>query len=311
MSEEEKNKELRERAEATIRRMTEIMSQAKGEEEPFNKPLEVTKNALVDRPTSNDANAKTLTAIRTGTFLDNMFLDKDDKPINGIPFGSNVLLSGLPNSGKSLFIRELILKLANDGNKVCFATAEEIWQSDNARYDLQTRFMETAKLLGLDWDRVKSNLYILDNVKNAMLRDWDTFITAYRSLVETDKVTFLAVDSLSMLEDTRGQIKNRLSELCRYNQRRGVTSVIISQRSTEDADGMNLAGGLALSHIVDIVTELDYKKVSSWDGAIKQDTGAKQGETVYFFRILKCRMCKYDAHYKRYDISKDGLVKVI
>jgi KaiC/GvpD/RAD55 family RecA-like ATPase len=170
--------------------------------------------------------------------------------------------------------------------------------------------MEKAKLLGLDWEKLKDNISILDNVKNAGLREWETFIGAYRALVEGEKVTFLAIDSLSMLEDVRGQIKNRLSELCRYNQRQGVTSLIISQRSTEDADGLNLAGGLALSHIVDVVLELDWKKVSSWNGAIKQDTGVAQGQTVNFFRVLKCRMCKYNAHYFKYEITKDGLIKV-
>jgi hypothetical protein len=146
---------------------------------------------------------------------------------------------------------------------------------------------------------------------NAELRDWHTFVHAYRNLVENEKVEFLLVDSMTLLEDTRGQLKMRVLELMRYNQIHGITAILINQRGIDEADGLNTAGGIALTHIVDIVMELDFKKPSSWDSQLKLDIpDAKQGQMVNFFRILKCRVCRYNASYINYEISKDGFVKV-
>jgi len=269
----------------------------------------MTLNALIIKPT-NSTIVKTLQTIKTGTFLDSVFLDKEGKEI-GLPLGANMLLSGLPSSGKSLWIREIILRLAESGVKVAFATSEEIFRSDSERYDLETRFIEMTKILGLDWSKIKDNLVILDLVKFAELREFETFIGVYRTLVEHDGVKFLAVDSLSMLEDSRGMVKARLTDLCRYNQKNNVTSIIVVQRTTEDADGMNLSGGLSLSHITDVLGELDYKRLSSWDGNIKADTGVAQGQIAYFFRIQKCRLCRAKVNYFAYSITSEGLVRLI
>jgi KaiC/GvpD/RAD55 family RecA-like ATPase len=311
MADDENESELEKKAQDIMARMQSIISEAKGEEEGkvFDKPLNVTLNALITKP-SEITSKKKLVGFATGTFLDKIFLDNDGKEI-GLPMGANMLLSGLPSSGKSLFIREVILRVANSGVKVVFATSEEVWKTEGERYDLETRFFDTAKLLGLDWSKIKENLIILDLVKFAELRDFDSFITAYRTLIEKEGVKFLAIDSISMLEDSRGMLKVRLTNLCRYNQKYGVTSLIIVQRATDEADGMNLSGGLALSHIADVLGELDYKKAWSSDGNLKQDTGCKQGDIIYFFRIQKCRLSRYDARYKKYSITSDGLVRLV
>ena len=302
--------ELKARSESLMARLNQIMSEAKGTEESkaFDKPIQITKDLFTIKPQEATIK-KTLTSIKTGTFLDLMFLDNEGKEI-GLPMGTNMLLSGLPSSGKSLYIREVVLRLAEMGIKVVLATSEEIWRSDSERYDLETRFIDITKTLGLDWSKIKDNLIILDLVKFSELREFETFIGVYRTLVEHDGVKFLAIDSLSMLEDSRGMVKSRLTDLCRYNQKNSVTSIIIVQRTTEDADGMNLSGGLALSHICDVLGELDYKRLSSWDGNLKVDTGVAQGQIAYFFKIQKCRICRYDARYKKYTITSDGLVRL-
>jgi len=265
---------------------------------------------LVIKPSLTEK-VKDLKAFKTGTFIDSMFLDAEEKPINGIPFGSNSILTGLPNSGKSLFLEELSLKIASDGHKICFVTSEEIFRTGNARMDLENRMKERAKILGLDWKIISENLRILDAVANAELRNWHIFAKTYRTLVENEKVEFLAVDSLTLLEDSRGQLKYRLLELIKYGQKKGVTSILINQRSSDDSDSLSMAGGISLSHIADIVFILDYKKVSSWDKQLKLDIqDAKQGEVTNFFRILKCRMARYKANYFGYQITKDGLVRL-
>lgn len=304
MSEHEQADKVRE----AIAKMIQDAQSDESLSKPFTTELKAKGEGFFTKP-SDTTTKKTLTAIQTGTFLDTIFLDNEGKEI-GLPLGANMLVSGLPSSGKSLWIREVILRLAESGVKVAFATSEEIWCSDSERYDLETRFIDMTKTLGLDWSKVKENLTILDLVKFAELRQFETFIGVYRTLVEREGVTFLAIDSLSMLEDSRGQVRNRLADLCRYNQRNNVTSIIIVQRTTEDADGMNLSGGLSLSHIADVLGELDYKKLSSWDGNLKADTGIAQGQIAYFFRIQKCRLCRYRANYFGYFISSEGLIRL-
>lgn len=277
---------------------------------PFGAKLEETKTEMVTKPSTETENAKSLVPFKTETFLDQMFLDRENKIIGGLPFGSNSVLSGIPNTGKSLLIAEIALRVANSGKKVIFVTSEEIWRVETGRFDLENRFRERAKVLSLNWESITNNLYVLDAVKFADLREWHTFVSVLRGLVEKEKIELLLIDSLTLLEDSRGQLKYRLLELMKYGQIHGLTSIIISQRATDDTDGFSLSGGLGLSHIADIVFILDQKKVSSWDAVMKLDMDVKQSELVNFFRILKCRLSKYRANYFQYEITSDGFVKL-
>jgi KaiC/GvpD/RAD55 family RecA-like ATPase len=240
-------------------------------------------------------------------------LDGKFEGIQGVPINSNMILTGLPSSGKSLLCMQIALNLASSGVRVCYVTSEEIFKSEAGRYSLEARMYEKAKLMGCSIENIKQKLFVIDTVKNAELREWVNFVGEYRRLVANQKIEFLIIDSITMLEDNRTQMKNRLLDLARFNQTHGVTSIMINQRAVEESDNMAMAGGIALSHIVDIVAVMDYKKVSSWDSQLKADLGAdnaKQGTQVSFFRILKCRLCKFDARYFGYEITEDGLIKV-
>lgn len=281
--------------------------------QPFSAPIkpEDKLTEKVTKPSTQEENKKTLEAFKTGTFLDNMFLNAEDKSINGIPFGSNSILTGLPNSGKSILLEEIVLMVANSGHKVCYVTSEEAWKTESPRFDLENRMKEKAKILNLNWETITQNLFILDSVIHAELREWSTFVSTYRNLVEKEQIELVLIDSMTLLEDVRGQIKYRILELMRYNQIHGLTSILVNQRAIEESDSLAMAGGISLSHIVDIVFILDYKKISSWDAQIKQDVAeAKQGSLLNFFRILKCRLCKFDAHYFSYSITNDGFVRL-
>lgn len=265
---------------------------------------------LVVKP-SLDEKIKDLKGFKTGTFLDTMFLDSNGNQIDGVPFGSNCVLTGLPNTGKSLLVEEVVLNIANNGNKVCFVTSEELFATETKRMDLENRMKEKAKIVGLDWKKIHENLFVLDAVADAELRSWHTFAKTYRTLVENNGIEFLVVDSLTLLEDSRGQLKYRLLELIKYGQRKGITSILINQRSKEEVDNFAMAGGISLSHIADVVFILDVKKVWSGDPQMKLDMGVKQGEIVNFFRILKCRLSRFKANYFQYEITVDGFVRLI
>lgn len=307
MSEYEQTDKVRE----AIRKMLQEAQSDDSLSEPFATELKA-KEVFFTKPNADDSeHQKSLTGFHTWTFLDLLFIiDKDGRKLEGIPFGTNSLLTGLPNSGKSILGEEIVLRIAQE-RKVCYVLSEEAFRANSARYDLETRMKVKVKILGLDWAKIQSNLYVVDIVMNAELRDWHSFVQTYRNLVENEKVEFLLIDSMTLLEDSRGQLKMRVLELMRYNQVHGITAILINQRGIDEPDGLAMAGGVSLSHIVDLVLIMDYKKVSSWDSQLKLDIpDAKQGQMVNFFRILKCRVCRYNASYINYEISKDGFVKV-
>ena len=313
MSKEENKETLQERAEKMMARLGEILenAQSNGLTESFSKPVQVTKDLLTTRP--NDATIKRKIAIfQSKTFLDQFFLDMDDKPLEGIPKIAQIGIVGNPDVGKSLVAQEIALRLASESHKVIFTTSEDIFESQNDRFDLQSRMKQKADVLGLNWENIKANLFVLDIISHSQLRNWDTLVGTYRVLVEQEKAEFLIVDSLTLLDDYRAGLKFHLGEFVRYNQKCGVTGFYISQKATEDAvDQHGLAGGIGLSHLLDVEFEINFKKVWSGDGQMKLDCDAKQGEILHFIRVLKCRLSKADMKYHRLEITKDGILKLI
>jgi len=291
-----------------------IMDQAKGvgnsDVKPFTTDLR-DELSNVKKP-SEEINILTdIAFIKSHTFLDDFFLDVNEKPIGGIPKVSQIAVVGLPDSGKSLLAQEFALRIAASGRKVVFVTSEDIFDAHNDRFDLQKRMKVKADLLKLDWKTIRENLYVIDTVSTSLLRDWDSFVTTYRTVVEKEKVEYLVMDSLTLVEDYRGAIKNRLLELVRYNQIHGVTAFYVSQRSTEDADKFGMAGGIGLGHVLDVVFALDYQKIWSGDSQMKLDMGLKQNDFTRFIRCIKCRLCMFDAKYHRIEITKEGLITVL
>ena len=313
----EKEPNVQENARTIAEAIRQLLSNAKDSEfsdamKPFTtsiKPEEKANNNIT-KPSTDEKTVKTLQIIKTDTFLDQMFLNQNEQILGGIPSVSNSILVGLPSSGKSLFIAELALRLANNGKKTIFCTSEDAWRTESSRYDLESRFREKAKILGLNWETISQNLFVLDVISHSELRNWDCFISTYRSIVEKEKAEILLVDSLTQLEDARGAVKLRLLEMCRYNQNHGITAIFISQRAIDEPDGLAFSGGLAIGYSCDIVFELDFKKAWSGDSSLKLDTGCKQGDIVYFFRILKNRLCKYKANYFAYSITPEGLIRL-
>jgi KaiC/GvpD/RAD55 family RecA-like ATPase len=250
--------------------------------------------------------------IKSGTFLDQFFFNVDEKPLGGIPKVAQIGIVGNPDVGKSLLAQELSLRLASEGHKVVFTTSEDIFQSDNDRFDLQSRMKQKATVLGLNWENIKVNLFVLDIIAHSQLRDWDSLVSTYRLLVEQENAEFLIVDSLTLLDDYRAGLKYHLGEFVRYNQKHGITGIYISQKATEDAvDQHGLAGGIGLSHLLDVEFEINFKKVWSGDGQMKLDCDAKQGEILHFIRVLKCRLSKADMRYHRLEITKNGILSMV
>lgn len=311
----------------TVEQLTKLMSQTvktvideakrdgQGEwnraSQPFTKPQKEAERygKLISRPKDKVSAKKPLMAFKTGTFVDDLFLGEDDKPLGGIPIVCQLGLTGLAGCGKSILVQEIALRCADEGRKVILVTSEDIWESPTPRNDLQSRMKQKADIMGLDWDDIRSNLFVLDAIQNSQLRNWSSFVETFRYLVEILKgIDLLIIDSITLMQAYRGSLKYRVMELSRYCQLHGITTIYVCQRAEDKPDVLGVAGGIGLSHNFDIMMEVDFKKAS---GLLKSDLNKKMWQETHFVRIMACRLCQHDAKYHEIFVTKDGFLKLV
>jgi KaiC/GvpD/RAD55 family RecA-like ATPase len=266
-------------------------------------------SSLILRPSAAEEAKKALAALPTGTFLDNLFLHSDSKPLNGLPVAGQFALTGLPGAGKSILVEEIAVNVSAAGEKVLYATAEDTWQSPTPRFDLQSRMKDKADFLGRDWSKIRENLFVLDTVMFPELREWNTFAETYRHTVEKENIELAIIDSVTVLESYRGALKYRVMELASHNQMKGVTCIYVNQRSREVWDTYEMAGGIGLAHNLDGTIIVDYGR-AFWQDQ-QTDLEAKRGEFVRMARVLDCRMCNFEHERIRVDITKEGLLRPV
>jgi len=264
-------------------------------------------SALVLRPDEAPEAKKPLVGFQTGTFIDHFFITPEGKSLKGIPICGQFAITGLPGAGKSILAEEIAVRVAASGRKVLYATAEDTWKSPTPRFDLQSRLKQKADILGLDWNKIHENLFVLDTVAYPELRDWTTFAETYRYVAEKEKIELAIIDSVTVLEAYRGALKYRVMELARYNQVHGVTALYVNQRSRETWDSYEMAGGVGLAHNLDGTIIVDYGRVYWQDQQV--DLAANRGEFVRIARVLDCRICNFERRRIKVDITPDGFLR--
>jgi hypothetical protein len=266
-------------------------------------------STLVLRPDEAPEAKKPLLSFPTGTFIDSFFLTPEGKTLNGLPICGQFAITGLPGAGKSILIEEVAVRVGASGRKVLFATAEDTWKSATPRFDLQSRLKQKADILGLDWNKIHENLFVLDTVAYPELRDWNTFAETYRFVAEKERIELALIDSVTVLEAYRGALKYRVMELAMYNQVHGITALYVNQRSAEVWDSYDMAGGIGLAHNLDGTIIIDYGRVYWYDQQV--DLEAKRGEFVRIARVLDCRMSNFERRRIKIDITSDGFLRAI
>jgi len=264
---------------------------------------------LILRPDEAPEAKKPLIGFPTGTFIDQLFLNPEGETLNGLPICGQFAITGLPGAGKSILVEEIGVRVTADGRRALYATAEDTWKSATPRFDLQSRMKQKADILGLDWSKIKDNLYVLDTVLYPELRDWSTFAETYRYVVEKEKIELAIIDSVTVLEAYRGALKYRVMELARYNQTRGVTGLYVNQRSAERWDSYDMAGGIGLAHNLDGTIIVDYGRVYWQDQQV--DLDANRGQFVRITRVLDCRMCNFERRRIQVDITPEGFIRAL
>lgn len=287
---------------------------------PFKADEEQNKSEkFIVKPDEGCKITKKLEAFKTYTFLDELFLDNNQKSIGGIPFGVQLGVTGLPDVGKSILVQEIALRVCDGDKKVLFVTSEDAWRVGNKRYDLESRMKEKAQIIRNDivgnvfniyWKNfIVKNLFVMDTINHTELNDWFAFAQAYKYICKKEKIDLVIIDSVSLLENYRGALKYRLLELCKFNQANGITAIYVNQRSTDEWDSYKMAGGIGIAHGLDALLIVDYGK--AWNSLVKRDLNVKQGIFVKIVRLTGCRLCGFDGKYHKAEVISDGFLRIV
>jgi KaiC/GvpD/RAD55 family RecA-like ATPase len=266
-------------------------------------------SAFVLKPDEAAQAEKTLIGFPTGTFIDNLFLAVEGKTLNGLPVCGQFAVTGLLGAGKSMLIEEIAIRVSASGRKVLFMTTEDVWKSATPRFDLQSRLKQKADALGLDWRKIRDNLFVLDTVVHSELHEWNTFAETYHHVAETEKIELALVDSVTALESYRGELKYGIMELARYNQVHCITTLYVYQRSAEVLDSYDVKDTIGLAENLDGTIIIDYGREYWYDKQV--DSEVNRGELVRIARVLACRMSNFERRDIKIGITSQGFLRVI
>jgi KaiC/GvpD/RAD55 family RecA-like ATPase len=236
-------------------------------------------DAEIIRPSLLSDRIKTQQGVALGSILDHLCLTDDRQhSLGGVPKGCTIALAGPPGKGKTRTALAGLTRVAAEGHPVAFVVAEEGFHNDveAGRDDLCSRLTKIGMATtGFDEaklsDKVLSNIYVLQSQYHRG-QTWDDFVTKYRYLVEKEKIRFVVIDSLNMLDPSKNRTADNLSALKTYNHEKGITCICIGQiRDTGQP-----VGGEALQHTADAVFLLEEMSLGSkeiaefWGGHYRQ-----------------------------------------
>lgn len=258
-------------------------------------------------------NPPKLFGFKTGVLgLDDMFYTitwTDDKPVKstlgGIPAFSVVNLTGMPDTGKSLIANQYTVKQTSMEYPVLFVTTET-----PAEF-LILSLMQKAKAMGVDWDDIKDNVWIIDASKNSVLReDIHTLLKTMEKTIEMGSTKSIVIDSITgLFEDREMKARSIVRQIYSFAKHHRQTTILVNQkRSGHDEISAEAAGGFAVAHIADVNIVLWKVTVTKkWE---VQLYGSPIGSLVRFIRVDGCRVSGHDQKTHFLEITDTGLVKV-
>lgn len=260
-----------------------------------------------------ETKAPRLFGIPTGTKLDEMFYRVDregdryvKKPLGGIPHLAVMNITGVPDTGKSVFAEQFAVTQASHGYKVLFVTVE------SPAHFLYTALKQKADAMGVDFSKVEENTVVIDAAESDELREnvralLDTMAYAIRE----KKCTNVIIDSITGLYEHKEVMARQIvRQVFNFLKKFRQTGILISQkRSAQASESAEAAGGLAVAHIVDGTIVLDKKLIESrWDVNLY---GLPLGEVLRTVRIDGCRMTAHDSRTWVFEITEAGLIEII
>lgn len=235
---------------------------------------------------------------------------KDGKPVKkslgGIPAYSVFNVTGVSDTGKSLFVEQFAVTQAARGEKVAFITVES-----PALFVARSLEMR-AIAMGYDSTRVENNIILIDAASHGTLREnIPDLLTTLAHVIKQFKVRFVVIDSVTGLYESREvAARTIVRRLFNFMKKWYQTALFVSQkRSGHEELTAEAAGGYAVSHILDGCFVFAKELI---DSTYKSKLYGKQiGDIVRLFRIDGCRLAGHDTKTHIMEITETGLVKII
>ncbi|HHF52915.1 MAG TPA: KaiC domain-containing protein, partial [candidate division WOR-3 bacterium] len=211
------------------------------------------------------------------------------KSLGGIPKYAVINLTGVSDTGKSLFVEQFAIKRAAEGERIAFVTVE------TPATFLSMGLKERATAMGIDFNVIDENIIIIDAASYHSLREeMPTLLDTLAYAIKTFKIKYTIVDSITGLYEHKEMMARIfVRQLFNFMKKWYQTALFVSQkRSSHEELSAEAAGGYAVSHIVDCTMVLSKKIIqSSYDERMYK---RPIGEMVRLFRIDGCRMCGHD-----------------
>ncbi len=227
------------------------------------------------------------------------------RPLGGIPAFGVYNLTGVPDTGKSLFAEQFALRQASSGRRVAFVTVES--PAPFVAAALRSR----AAAMGIDRKAVDEGVLLIDVATHTELReDLPSLLSTLTYAIETYGLEVVVVDSVTGLYEAREiQARQVVRALFSFLKKWRQTAILVSQkRSGHEELSAEAAGGYAVAHIVDGTFVFSKKTVlSSYDQRLYR---RPIGELVRLFRIDGCRLAGHDPETHLLEITDTGLVRI-
>ncbi|MFN3568418.1 MAG: KaiC domain-containing protein [Caldimicrobium sp.] len=227
------------------------------------------------------------------------------KSLGGIPAYSVLNITGVSDTGKSLFVEQFAVKQASRNEKVAFITVEA--PANFVVASLKYR----AEAMGLNFDSFEDNIILIDAASSTRLREnIPDLLATLAYTIQHFKVKFIIIDSVTGLFETKEMLaRSIVRRLFNFMKKWYQTALFVSQkRSGHEELTAEAAGGYAVGHIVDGTIVLAKELI---DSTFKAKMYRKEiGEIVRLFRIDGCRLCGHDTKTHFLEITDTGLVVI-
>lgn len=227
------------------------------------------------------------------------------KPLGGIPEYSVLSITGVSDTGKSIFVEQFAVKQASESVPVCFITVES-----PAVFTVRS-LQHRAQAMGIDFKKIEDRIVLIDAASHGTLREnIPDLLATLAYVIKTYGVKRTIIDSVTGLYENREmQARGVVRRLFNFMKKWYQTALFVSQkRSGHEELTAEAAGGYAVGHIVDGTLVFAKELV---DTASKSRLYGKEiGDIVRLFRIDGCRLCGHDTKTRLMEITEEGLIKI-
>lgn len=226
------------------------------------------------------------------------------RPLGGLPAHGVYNLTGVPDTGKSLFVEQFALRQAADGRPVAFVTVE------SPAPFLAAALKARAQAMGIDYRQAEQGILLIDAASHPELREeLPTLLATLAYAIREYRIQATVVDSVTGLYEAREIQAHEVRTLFNFLKRWRQTGLLVSQkRSGHEELSAEAAGGYAVAHIVDGTIVFSKKLIqSSYDERLYR---RPIGEVVRLLRINGCRLAGHDPNTHLLEITEAGLVRV-